>query len=416
MDNVVLSEETNRLLVNQRFSEDFVLPDYGQRNIVNLGSIVGDVFSIEKLRKVSFSEAPIDDYEGVEKIVLFVLDGLGFNLFLSHLKNSNGAFADLAEKGVLKPFTSTFPATTATALTSIFTATTPSEHGIIGFNMFLPNYGLILNTLEMKPVFGYAGEIVEDFSERIDNWPSSMRNEGFKVLTLTRRNLVGSGLSRIIHKNQEMVSYALATDMMTRCRKVLERPGPLFLNVYYGGIDTMEHAYGPYSEETLNEIQIIDGLLKNLLLNKLSAETKNKTLLIVTADHGVAQTDQTYFVKDLETSKHLLLPITGDSRSVFFFPKYHHEEQLESILAKDAQGFKFIRSSDLLENGAFGHPGYVDSIAPVVGTYTGLSNSKSAMFYPFFYDERMRTTRGSHGGMTSEEMLVPLLSSRLSKF
>ena len=283
--------------------------------------------------------------------MLFVFDGLGFNRLVSHMEKFGGTFLDLADRGVLKAFSSTFPSTTSTALTSIFTGLPPSEHGVIGFNMFVPEYGAIFNTLYMDPVIGYRGgfDLAEDLSQYAVPWLPLLREGGVEVKTFTRRNLIGSGLSRVIHRHQELVGYSFASDMIVRVRKALEQPGPLFLCVYYAGVDTMEHQYGPYSEETSAELQDLGHLLKQQLLEKLSAEEKRKTLILITADHGAEEVLRTRYLNEPEFSSHFLVPPTGDMRASYFFPRYGQEDKLGELLESNLQGFSVMRSADLIK-------------------------------------------------------------------
>lgn len=417
MDFNTLKEDAQRLVDRGSFLESFVLPDYEQFNIVNVGSVVGKIFSVKSLMKVNLSNNVLDDFSGIEKIVLFVVDGLGYNRLVSHMENHRGAFYDLVDRGVLKPFTSCFPSTTSSALTSIFTGLPPSLHGVVGFNMFVPSYGMIFNTLDMSPVVGYSSGIdLADFLARDSfPWPPKLVDEGVTVRTFTRRNLIGSGLSKLIHRHQELGGYALASDMMVGVRKSLEQPGPQLIIVYYSGIDTLEHSYNPYSEEVTEELQLFESALKRQLIEKLSAEIKQKTMLLVTADHGVVETLKTHFLNDPYISNHFLVPPTGDMRSTYFFPKYGQQEQLREALEGRLEGFRVIRSMDLIEKNAFGPVKNLDHLQTVVGTITALSESKNVIIYPYRPREGPQSIYGAHGGMTPEEMIVPLLSSRLSK-
>jgi predicted AlkP superfamily pyrophosphatase or phosphodiesterase len=256
----------------------------------------------------------------------------------------------------LKAFSGSFPSTTSTALTSIFPGLPPSIHGVIGFNMYVPDYGLVFNTLEMTPVVGYSSglDLVDFFSESSFPWPPLLVDEGINVKTFTRRNLVDSGLSKLIHRRQDLVGYALASDMTVKVKRALEQPGPLLLIVYYGGIDALEHSYGPYSEEVSAELQLFENLLKSQLIEKLSVVTKQKTMLLITADHGVVETGQTRFLNEPPISNLFLIPPTGDMRSTYFFPKYGQQEPLREALENSLHGFSLIRSADLIEKGAFG--------------------------------------------------------------
>ena len=417
MDFNSLKDEAQRLVSRRSFLDSFVLPDYMQLNIMNIGSVVGEIFSVNSLVKVNLPDDCVDDFSGVEKAVLFVVDGLGYNRLVSHVENVKGAFYDLADRGVLKAFSSTFPSTTSTALTSIFTGQPPSVHGVVGFNMFVPEYGTVFNTLDMSPVIGYSSgiDLAEILARSSSPWPPSLIDEGIKVRTFTRRNIVGSGLSRLIHRHQELIGYALASDMMVMIRRALEQPGPLFLLVYYGGVDTLEHSYDPYSEEVSAELQLFESVLKSQLLDKLSAEVKQKTMLLVTADHGVVEVLHTNSLNDQRVSNHFLVPPTGDMRSTYFFPKYGQQEALREALENSLRGFRVMRSEDLIEKGAFGPVKNLDRLQTVVGALTALSYSKNIILHHYHPRETLQSVYGAHGGMTPEEMIVPLLSTRLSK-
>jgi hypothetical protein len=62
-----------------------------------------------------------------------------------------------------------------------------------------------------------------------------------------------------------------------------------------------------------------------------------------------------------------------------------------------------------------GRPAQARLLESVVGDWAALSKGPTALSYPYYEDDRNREQRGGHGGMTVEEVLVPLLSMRLSK-
>lgn len=407
------------ILSKQRsFSNDFVLPDYERFNVKNLSSIVGKIFGISSLVPSKFPEEYLDEFDGVEKVLLVILDGLGYNRFLAHLNNYEGVFFELAEKGVLKPLTSTFPATTSTSLTSIFTGLSPSEHNIIGYQMFSKEYGLIFNTLDMSPIYGHSSriDIVKEFSKKVKPWMSSLGEHGVETLIVTKESIIGSGLSRVIYGDHGIIPYVLQSDMLEQCRKALEQQSSTLLMLYYSGIDSLEHKYGPYSEEATFEMRSLECNLKNFL-GSLSEDTKKQTLLLLTADHGVSSTSDVYFLKDFpEITTNLLLPPVGDSRATFLFSKPGQSDSLSNAFGKSINGFKLLSSKELVEKGAFGQATNSASLEAKVGDFTALSTGQNALQYPFFDEDRTREQLGSHGGMTAEEIIVPLLSIRLSRF
>ena len=136
MNTKVFQEEMDVLVGQRTYLNDFILPEYETLNVRNISSIVGSIFGVNSLVRAKFPDGYLDNSGGVENIFFVIMDGLGLKRFLAHVNSHDGVLADLAQKGVLKPLTSTFPATTSTALTSIFTGLAPSEHNVIGYQMF----------------------------------------------------------------------------------------------------------------------------------------------------------------------------------------------------------------------------------------------------------------------------------------
>jgi hypothetical protein len=417
MDIKLLQEEKDTYAEKRAFLNYFVLPDYDAYNVRNIKSLIAKVYGEGSLGEVILPDNVVDDFDGVEKVFLVIMDGFGYNRLLAHVKEHDGALAELVAKGVLKPFTSPFPATTSTSLVSIFTGLTPAEHGVLGYQMYSPQYGCIVNTLEMKPVYGYSAEveIARDIARRVKPWMPAFQEHGIRTLIATKGSIMGSGLSRVVHANIDVIPYVLESEMLAKCRKVLEQPGPVFLVLYYSGVDTLEHRYGPYSDEVTSEIQSFEFLLKTFL-GKLSEATKLETLMMLTSDHGVQETERTHYVKDIpEIWGRLQLPPVCDSRCGFLFAKQGEKENLKDAFERNVDGFKLVASSELIETGVFGDPTAAKSLQPLVGDWAALSKGPSALSYPYYEDDRNREQHGGHGGMTAEEVLVPLLSMRLSK-
>jgi hypothetical protein len=417
VDIRLLEEEKNAIAGKRAFLNDFILPDYEAYNIRNVKSVVAKVYGVGSLGASTLPDDVVDDYRGVEKVFLVVMDGFGYNRLLAHVKQHEGTLAELASRGVLKPFTSPFPATTSTSLTSIFTGLTPADHGVLGYQMYSPQYGCVMNTLQMKPVYGYSNEveIARDLSKRVKPWMPTLQEHGIRTLIATKGSIMGSGLSRVIHADMDVTPYMLESEMFVKCRKILEQPGPVFLVLYYSGIDTLEHKYGPYSDEVTGEIESFEFLLKTFM-DKLSAATNRETLIMLTADHGVQETQRTHYVKDYpDVWSRLQLPPVCDSRCGFLFAKQGEKENLRSAFEKNVDGFRLVASRELIEAGAFGQKTHSPTLEPLVGDWAALSKGPSALSYPYYEDDRNHEQNGGHGGMTPEEVLVPLLSMGLSK-
>ncbi len=416
METRGFEEDLASVLEKRSFKGDFVLPDYEGLCVKNLASVVGKVFGVDSFGASGLSDCCVDEFGGVRKVILLIVDGLGYRRLLSHMKSHDGAFADLATNGVLKPLTTVFPSTTSTVLTSIFTGLSPSEHGVLGYQMFSKEYGVVFNTLEMKPVYGYNREVdlAESFARRFETWMPKLQEHDVTPQMVTMGAIAGSGLSRVIHRDLPVTTYRLSSDMLAQCGKVLQRQDQTLVTLYYSGVDGLEHRYGPYSEEVSFELSSLESNLKHFL-GTLPDEIKKQTLVLVTADHGVAETQQIVYLKDVpQVSSRLMLPPLGDARASFLFSNPGQSDAVAAAFRENVGGFKLFPSEQLIEAGSFGKPANSDALRQNVGDFTALGNAKTSLQYPFYEDDRAFEHLGSHGGMTVEEMVVPLLSARLS--
>lgn len=406
------------ILGNKIFDEKLIMPDYNNLNIVNLYSIVGKFFGIKSLLSPKMSIEDLPDYTNINKIVLFIIDGLGYNFLKSRSRKLDILFSN-AKEGCFIPITSTFPSTTSTALTSLFTAQTPAEHGIIGYTMYLKSFGLIIDMLNFTPVYGWMSNesIIQELSPYKSLWLTKLIETGIGVRIFTRFTTADSGLSKIIYQGQKIVTYVLATDLIVNLKKALESSAPLLLVVYYPGYDTLSHLYGPFSEEAETDFTFFENLIKTFLMEKLDRKIKDETLFILTSDHGQSQTENIIFIKDMpKIFQHLIIPSAGDSRATFLFTKQNKEDEVKSLLQKELTDFKIFNSYEMLEKGFYGTPKTNEEkvvLEERIGNLTLIAIGKSAILYPYSEKDRERSKKGSHGGLSLDEMLVPLLTFKL---
>jgi hypothetical protein len=184
------------------------------------------------------------------------------------------------------------------------------------------------------------------------------------------------------------------------------------LTVYWSGIDTLAHAYGPNSDWLEAEFRNVCHLLAREFLTPLSTEDRGGTLLLITADHGQLHIPATHILsaqEDPELSQHLFLPVVGESRAAFVYPRPGRADAVRQYLAEAFPGwFTVVDSFKALEAGLMGAPIHDETYARA-GELLVLPNGNHALqhFRPGV------SLIGRHGGLTAEEMLVPLIGTRL---
>lgn len=406
------------ILENKIFEGKLIMPDYNNLCLVNLHSLIGRFFGIENLSYQKMYIKDLPDFTNINKIVLFIIDGLGYNFLNNHLNKTNILVRNVRE-WFITPITSTFPSTTSTALTSLFTAQTPIEHGIIGYTMYLKSLGLIVDMLNFAPVYGWMSNesIVQELGKNKSLWVTKLIEAGVNARLLTRFTTVESGLSKVIYQGQKIITYVLATDLIVNLKKLLESPSPLMLIVYYPGYDTLSHLYGPFSEEAETDFIFFENLIKTFLIEKLDKKVKDETLFILTSDHGQSQTESILFIKDMpRILEHLIIPPAGDSRATFLFTKQNEVDEVKSLLQKELLDFKTFYSDEMLNKGFFGTPKTNEEkiiLEERIGDLTLVATGQNAILYPYSEKDRERSKKGSHGGLSLDEMLVPLFTFKL---
>ncbi len=213
------------------------------------------------------------DLDGVNKVALIVLDGLGYTLWMDH-NRKGGFFNAISHKGFLMPITSVFPSTTAAAITTVNTGLTPLEHGLPEWVVYMREIGMIINTL---PFTAFMSESRVDLQDKgIDprilyngrTVYEQLADQGIKSATLTHRALVNSAYTGIIKKGSDILGYVYPSDAAMKLRRLIESDEKSYINLYMENIDTSTHAYGPFTEESRAEIDSVSQALKMQLLDK----------------------------------------------------------------------------------------------------------------------------------------------------
>jgi predicted AlkP superfamily pyrophosphatase or phosphodiesterase len=205
-----------------------------------------------------------------------------------------------------------------------------------------------------------------------------------------------------------------ASDLWVQLRHLLAetRGQPAFITAYWSGLDTLAHAYGPDTDLWEAEFRNVSHLLAREFLAQLPAQDREGTLLLVTADHGQIRIPAEHILnakEDPELSQHLMVPIMGESRAAFIYPRPGRADAIRSHLeATYPDWFVVLDSVAALEAGLMGKP-ITDETYARAGELLVLPRGDRAL-------QRVQPPVppiGRHGGLTEEEMLVPLLGARL---
>ena len=207
-----------------------------------------------------------------------------------------------------------------------------------------------------------------------------------------------------------MHSSVSLPDMLVRTRKILqESKGKTFISLYWPGLDSVGHVLGPDSASYHDEFCAVDGAIGRGLMGQVE-----DTLLVVTSDHGfvpMKPDDYLLLNSEFDADRALLMPPVGEPRASYLFTRDGSKAAIRDAFVKPRDdGLVCVESRELVESGLLGintpHP----EIANRIGDLALLATGSGGTFQDY---PDAALLRGMHGGLTEDEMLVPLIIAPL---
>ena len=413
----------DRLVPGYQFPDEFVLPAYAGNSIANIPTTVAEMLSASVVGLPPLTAAlwkPLAD--NVRKVVLLVVDGFGWNLLTQERERMVGLLAQTAVTGKL---TSIFPSTTVAALTTLWTAMAPAQHGLVGLRLFMPEYATTTQMLKFTPTFGnYPDALVEaglkpkEFLAG-DGFAEQLTRAGVQSYALKGREIVDSALSQMHDRgiNKEY-GFSSAADMFVLLRQLLaeKHDQRLFVNAYWPMVDTLEHVYGWDHPSVAAELRNVLHLFETEFINQLSASARKDTAVFIVADHGqvICPPEQQIYLEDHpELNKMLLMRPSGEPRTAYLHAKHGCRNDIVAYINERlGHAMVAIPAGNALTEGLLGDLPHAPAASERVGDVIVTMRSGHLLLTETDREKAKRMV-GRHGGMTADEMFVPWLGLRL---
>ena len=243
---------------------ELLMPSYDGYGMVNLTPTVAHWLGAGQLPAPIFGNAILDQFqERYQNVVVILVDALGYNQFRRLMEEGRASLwkAQL-EKGKLFPITSISPSTTASALTTLWTGSAPNQHGVIGYEMWHKELGLVMNNILHTPIT-YKGDVgglsragfeptrfmnqvtlVSVFHHGVESHaflPVSIANSGLSQMPLWQY------LARLLCGKRPLPEHAGSVQPSKRRR---------YLYAYWSDVDSLMHRYGTYNERVTEQVLI----------------------------------------------------------------------------------------------------------------------------------------------------------------
>jgi hypothetical protein len=187
----------------------------------------------------------------------------------------------------------------------------------------------------------------------------------------------------------------------------------MFTGVYWGGVDGLSHVYGPDDERPAAEFEHFTEAFERYFIRELEPAIARDTLVILVADHGQLFTpkDPHYTLKQHPSlARRLAINPTGENRLPYFNIRSGQMEAVREYLDRRfMQQFIQLDPGYAVEHRLFGpgepHPRLRDRIGDLLAVPRGNAY--------LWWADKENPIVGRHGGLSSQEMLVPFLAARL---
>lgn len=366
---------------------DFVEPEYGGRTLGDVLPAVATALGVDVgFHETSLVLPPAGSY------VIFLVDGLGHRLLDAHPEHAPYLHALLREPGYAG-----VPSTTATSLTSLGTALTPGQHGLVGFTSRVPGTDRLLNALlwdkQVDPLEWQPN----------DSGFARMRAAGANATVVSKREFFGSGLTECGYRGAEFVGGDKVGERIAGV-VAASAEAPSVTYVYDGDLDWTGHRYGVDSPQWRAQLAAIDASVEQL------REALDPGIrLLVVADHGMVDSpmdDRVDVDEHLELREGVSL-FGGEAR---FRHLYCASGAVDDVLAtwRGHLGDRadVLSRDEAIARGWFGP--VVPQVRPRLGDVVVAARGGLAVVsttdFPY---ENMLV--GLHGSLTAVEMEIPLL-------
>ncbi len=384
-------------------SGDLVRPRFDVPRIVDLATAIFDWADVPGLTLNENAARIVDTFADAKNLVFVVVDGLGMNFV-----NRMDARSFIPEHLVMELQT-VFPSTTSAAFTSLATAKSPSQHGIVGWDMYLEEIDAVATIIR--------------FARRYDEKPLNRlgidEQQAYPAASLFQQ--ISSELVSIVPKsiantpysnywaghNTSYLPYSRFTDgvdkVISRVRRVNDKS---VTHLYTPVVDYMAHEYGTDARQTVNALNSVDQEIA-----RLAKKLPSGTRVVLTADHGQLNGPVHEIWPTDPLTKYLEHEPWGDSREMHFAVRPSGVEQFEADFRNRFGEFAFLLTTAEVEELQLLGPGPIHEVTMKrLGTHLAISRGADSLKYraPLSKPDSVKFI-GHHSGLTPDEMLVPLI-------
>ena len=388
-------------------SGELMRPSPEVPNIVDLANALPHVAEAGASRSPAV-DSIVGAIGSVNHVVFVMVDGLGMNV----VDAEHGAV--FLGGHTAAELMTVYPSTTPTVLTSYATGLWPSQHGV-------PNWHLYLEEID-------AVATIIHFIRRSDNRdlaslgmtpeqaypePSVVPGMAWPSFGIVPEEIGATPYSSYCRGHTPHYGYKGLEDAAGAVlKRVGEADGGTFTQVYIPHVDAASHEYGIDHDVAKQAVSAIDGWLA-----QLAGLLPPGVAIVASADHGLLNTPDED-VHEIEPGddlvEHLVREPWGTGRATMFQARKDSTEEFETgFRERLGDDFYLLEAGDVLDMGLMGPGPASQATRRRIGSHLAISRGTPVIDYKYPREEREEhKSVASHGGLTPDEMRVPLIVAR----
>lgn len=396
----------------------FILPGYDGLSLANLPRSICQWLGVPGIGEARLDASYPFAKKHYDQVILFVIDGLGWNRFERWIQEESDCFSiwrELIESGQVSPLTSISPSTTCAVLTTLNTGVTPATHGNLAYELWLKEFGVVANMITHAPMAGGETGSLQKSGFRpteflpVPTLDTHLISNRVPVFALHPAGISHSSLTGALFPQAELHGYHSMGDLWFRLQQALANPRnlPAYQFIYWSEVDELSHIYGPDDIRAKLAFRDFSVYLRDLLKSH-PKNVGHKSLLIITADHGLQATpvqDEYDLNRHPDLVDCLSILPTGENRLPFLHIKPGKEDQVFKYVEQTwPEKFSLFSSQQLLSSGLFGRGDIYSRTLDRLGDLVVVPQGEAY----WWWSGKPNRLLGRHGGFSADEMLVPI--------
>ncbi|MCL6263072.1 alkaline phosphatase family protein [Craterilacuibacter sp. RT1T] len=386
-------------------SDECHWPDYTGHCLTNLVASLAHALGAPALHPPLSGTALADLQADERDMVLLVVDGMGDSQLARHGPHS---FLRAHQQGTL---TSVFPSTTASAITTLQTGAAPAQHGLSGWEMWDADSQSIVLPLPLTTRYSentrQSPQTLAKHLFQARSWFDQIQRPAYALLP---QRLIHSPYSIHHTGRAKRIGHTHWGQLFEQLHELgTQQAKPGFIYAYTAQLDHEMHDVGPNDWAISRSFNLLDEEIERFCQRKRS----RPMTLIITADHGFTSTPKNQRLQWEQLSAKLrgklCRPLSGEGR-VRFCHTHDAEAGAFIELAREELADKawVLRGKELIEAGVFGPAPYHPALASRIGDAV-LVMKPGYTLRDTLQGEKTVCLQGAHGGVSREEMTVPLI-------